>query len=150
SVKQNNYSFSDFKFKSILGKERSEKTLICEFHEDMIALKSADLSKTPSYVLKEMQKEVEIYKNLADIQGKYIPKLICYGYYRGGISFIIGMTIVGTSLSEQKIKKQQKTKAIKRLEVIHKHGILHNDIQKKNILINDNGDIYQIDFRMAS
>ncbi|PKY19318.1 hypothetical protein RhiirB3_406712, partial [Rhizophagus irregularis] len=33
---------------------------------------------------------------------------------------------------------------------IHKHGILHNDIQEKNILINDNDDIYLIDFEMAS
>ncbi|CAI2168080.1 9404_t:CDS:2 [Funneliformis geosporum] len=104
----------------------------------MIALKSVDLSKAPSYVLEEMQKEVEIYKDLVDIQGNYIPKLVCYGYYGGGMSFVIGMTIVGTSLSEQKIKKRQKTRAIRGLEAIHKHGILHNDIQEENILINDN------------
>ncbi|RGB43549.1 hypothetical protein C1646_680349 [Rhizophagus diaphanus] len=84
-----------------------------------------------------MQKEVEIYKDLADIQGKYIPKLVCYGYYGGEMSFVIGMTIVGTS-------------AIKGLEAIHKHGILHNDIREENIIINDNGDIYLIDFGMAS
>src|SRR2546423_1645548 len=82
-----------------------------------------------------MQKEVEIYKDLADIQGKYIPKLICYGYYGGGMSFVIGMTIVGTSLSKQKIKKRQKTRAIKGLEAIHSHGILHNDIREENILL---------------
>jgi predicted Ser/Thr protein kinase len=149
-VDQQNYSFTDFKFKSILGEGRSGKTLLCEFRGDMIALKSVDLSKAPSYVLEEMQKEVEIYKDLADIQGKYIPKLICYGYYGGGMSFVIGMTIVGTSLSEQKIKKRQKTRAIKGLEAIHNHGILHNDIREENILINDNGDIYLIDFGMAS
>ena len=139
----------DFKFKGILGEGRSGKTLLCEFRGDTIALKSVDLSKAPSYVL-EMQKEVEIYKDLADIQGKYIPKLICYGYYGGGMSFVIGMTIVGTSLSEQKIKKRQKTRAIKGLEAIHSHGILHNDIREENILINDNGDVYLIDFGMAS
>ena len=115
-----------------------------------IALKSVDLSKAPSYVLEEMQKEVEIYKDLADIQGKYIPKLVCYGYYGGGMSFVIGMTIVGTSLSEHKITEQQKSRAIKGLEAIHKHSILHNDIQEENILINDNDNIYLIDFRMAS
>ena len=109
-----------------------------------------DLSKAPSYVLEEMQKEVEIYKGLADIQGKYIPKLVWYGYYVGGMSFVIGMTTVDTSLSEQKIKKQQKTRAIKGLEAIHRHGILHNDIREENILINDNGDIFLIDFGMAS
>jgi serine/threonine protein kinase len=149
-VDQQKFSFADFKFKGILGEGRSGKTLLCEFRGDMIALKSVDLSKAPSYVLEEMQKEVEIYKDLADIQGKYIPKLVCYGYYGGGMSFVIGMTIVGTSLSEQKIKKQQKTRAIKGLEAIHKHGILHNDIREENILINDNGIIFLIDFGMAS
>ncbi|CAG8699162.1 3439_t:CDS:2, partial [Funneliformis mosseae] len=149
-VKQNNYSFSDFKFKSILGEGRSGKTLLCEFRGDMIALKSADLSKAPSYVLEEMQKEVEMYKDLADIQGKYIPKLVCYGYYEGGMSFVIGLTIVGNMLSDQKIMEQQKTRVIKGLEAIHKHGILYNDIWEKNILINDNDDIYLIDFGMTS
>src|SRR3954471_19474050 len=81
SVDQQKFSFADFKFKGILGEGRSGKTLLCEFHGNMIALKSVDLSKAPSYVLEEMQKEVEIYKDLADIQGKYIPKLVCYGYY---------------------------------------------------------------------
>jgi len=47
----------------------------------MIALKSVDLLKILSYVLKEMQKEVEIYKDLADIQDKYILKLVYYRYY---------------------------------------------------------------------
>ncbi|PKK75242.1 hypothetical protein RhiirC2_737033, partial [Rhizophagus irregularis] len=49
------------------------------------------------------------------------------------------MTIVGTMLNEHKITKRQKTRAIKGLEAIHKHGILHNDIREENILINDNG-----------
>src|SRR5205814_285074 len=132
---QQNYSFTDFKFKGILGEGRSEKTLLCEFRGEMIALKSVDLSKAPPYVLEEMQKEVEIYKELADIQGKYIPKLICYGYYGGGMSFVIGMTIVGTTLSKHIIKKRQKSRAIKGLEAIHKHGILHNDIREENVLI---------------
>ncbi|CAG8676517.1 1399_t:CDS:2, partial [Ambispora gerdemannii] len=149
SPNQQNLSFADFKFKSILGEGRSGKTLLCTFRGETIALKSVDLSKAPPYVLEEMQKEVEIYKDLADIQGKYIPKLVCYGYYGGGMSFVIGMTIAGTSLSEHKITKRQRTKALKGLEAIHKHGILHNDIREENILINDNGDVYLIDFGMA-
>jgi serine/threonine protein kinase len=149
-VDQQNFSFVDFKFKSILGEGRSGKTLLCEFRGNMIALKSVDLSKAPSYVLEEMQKEVEIYKDLADIQGKFIPKLVCYGYYGGGMCFVIGMTIAGTSLDEHKLTKRQRTKALKGLEAIHKHGILHNDIREENILINDNGDVYLIDFGIAS
>ncbi|GBB86839.1 hypothetical protein RclHR1_13290007 [Rhizophagus clarus] len=149
-VDQQNYSFTDFKFKSILGEGRSGKTLLCIFRGETITLKSVDLSKAPPYVLEEMQKEVEIYKDLANIQGKYIPKLVCYGYYGGGMSFVIGMTVVGTTLSDHKITKRQRSRAIKGLEAIHKHGILHHDIREENILINDNGDIYLIDFGMAS
>src|SRR4051794_24668377 len=72
--------------------------------------------------------------------------LVCYGYYGGGMSFVIGMTIISTTLNEHKITKQQRSKALKGLEAIHKHGILHNDIQEENILVNDNEDIYLIDF----
>ncbi|RGB22459.1 hypothetical protein C1646_730567 [Rhizophagus diaphanus] len=50
-------------------------------------------------------------------------------------------------LSDQKITEQQKSRAMKGLEAIHKHGILHNDIWEENILIND---IYLIDFGMVS
>ncbi|RGB22484.1 hypothetical protein C1646_748506 [Rhizophagus diaphanus] len=147
-VDRQKFSFADFKFKGILGEGRSDKTLRCVFCGDTIALKSVDLSKAPSYVLKEMQKEVEIYKELADIQGKYIPKLVCYGYYGGGMSFVIGLTIVGTTLSDQKVTKRQRSRATKGLEAIHKHGILHNDIREENILIND--DAYPIDFGMRT
>ena len=79
-VDQQKFSFTDFKFKGILGEGRSGKTLLCEFRGETIALKSVDLSKAPPYVLEEMQKEVEIYKDLANIQGKYILKLVCYVY----------------------------------------------------------------------
>src|SRR5436190_13256219 len=53
-------------------------------------------------------------------------------------------------LSDQKITKHQRSKAIKGLEAIYKHGILHNDIWEENILINDKGALYLIDFGMAS
>ncbi|RGB21771.1 hypothetical protein C1646_777274 [Rhizophagus diaphanus] len=124
-VNQQNYSFMDFKFKSILGKRRSGKTLLCIFCDETITLKSVDLSKSPPYVLEEMQKEVEIYKDLATIQGNI-------------------------TLSDHKITKWQKSRVIKGLEAIHKHDIFHNNIREENILINDNSDIYLIDFGMAS
>jgi len=59
------------------------------------------------------------------------------------------MTIVGTMLSLHKIEKEQKNKAIKALKIIHSHNILHNDIRKENILVNEKGDIYIIDFGMS-
>jgi predicted Ser/Thr protein kinase len=145
---QESFSFVDFKFKGILGGGRAGNTLLSEFRGDVIALKTTDLSKTP-HILEEMKKEVEIYKVLADIQGKYIPKLVCYGYYGGGMSFVIGTTLIGTTLRDH-ITEQQKTKAIEALKAIHDHGVLHNDVREENILIGDNGNVYIIDFGMAS
>src|SRR4051794_1278120 len=58
--------------------------------------------------------------------------------------------LVSITLSEHKIKKQQKSRAIKGLEAIHKHDILHNDIREENILISDNSNIFLIDFEMAN
>ncbi|CAI2167529.1 3574_t:CDS:2 [Funneliformis geosporum] len=52
-------------------------------------------------------------------------------------------------LSFHKIKQQQKSKALKALKIIHSHNILHNDIRKENILVNEKGDIYIIDFGMS-
>ncbi|CAG8450055.1 3260_t:CDS:2 [Ambispora gerdemannii] len=148
---EQNFSFEIFKFKSILGEGRSGKTLLCEFCGNTIVLKSTDLSKTPPHILEEMQKEVEIYKILADIQGKYISKLMCYGYYSNRMSFVIGMTLVGTTLNDhKKITEWQKIKTLEALKAIYEHGILHNDIREENILVNDNGDMYVIDFGMAS
>jgi len=63
-VDQENFSFADFKFKNILGEGRSGKMLLCEFHGDMIALKSVDLLKAPSYILEECKKELKIIKTL--------------------------------------------------------------------------------------
>ncbi|GBB93733.1 hypothetical protein RclHR1_22210002 [Rhizophagus clarus] len=63
SVKQQKFSFADFKFQSILGEGQSGKTLRCEYRGNTIALKSADLSKTLPDVLKKMKKRSQ---NLQD------------------------------------------------------------------------------------
>ncbi|RIA83794.1 kinase-like domain-containing protein [Glomus cerebriforme] len=145
------YAFTDFKYIDILGYGRSGKTLLCEceFCENTIALKCTDLSKTP-YILEEMRKEVKIYKILFDIQGKYIPNLLCYGYYCG-MYYAIGMTLVGTPLNNYNhITENQRNKCLLAIKEIHNRGILHNDIRNENILLNKDGDVYLIDFGMAS
>jgi predicted Ser/Thr protein kinase len=150
SNQNQNFCFKDFKFKKILGIGRSGKTLLCEFNEEMIALKCTDLWKSPPYILEEMQNEVEIYEILSDIQGEYIPKLVCYGYYEDGMCYVIGTTLVGTNLSNFKhITEQQKTRGLNALKAIHDKGILHSDIRNENILIDDNG-VYLIDFGMSN
>ncbi|GBC10865.1 hypothetical protein RclHR1_09970005 [Rhizophagus clarus] len=144
------FSLADFKYNSILGQGRSGKTLLCEFRGNTIALKCADLSQNP-HVLKEMQQEVNIYKILSDIQGTYIPKLVCYGFYCG-MYYTIGMTLVGSALNNYKrITERQRATGLFALKVIHDRGVLHNDIREENILLDDINDvIYLIDFGISS
>jgi predicted Ser/Thr protein kinase len=146
-----NFSFMDFKIKGHLGRGRSGKTLLCEYRGNTIALKGTDLSKAPSYVLNEMLNEVEIYEILDGLQGECIPKLVCHGYYGFGMYYVIGTTLAGTSLSKyEKITKQQRRKALNALDLIHRYGVLHNDIREENILFDDSSDgAYLIDFGMA-
>ncbi|PKC00195.1 kinase-like protein [Rhizophagus irregularis] len=147
-----NFYFTDFKFKDLLSQGRSGKTLLCEFRNNTIALKCADLWKSPSYILKEMQNEVKIYQQLSDLQGIYIPNLECYGYFENGMCYVIGTTLVGKPLSFYKyITKGQKVKGMLALNAIHDRGVLHNDIRADNILLdNRNNDVYLIDFGMSN
>ncbi|RIA91691.1 hypothetical protein C1645_821720 [Glomus cerebriforme] len=143
------FNYQDFKYNSILSYgENNKKVLECEFREKTIVLKSTDLTKKPK-CLDEFLNEVEIYKVLAKLQGIYIPELLFYGDLANGMSFVIGMTIVGTTLNHHKINRQLKNRAIMTLRKIHKYNILHNDICKENILINEKGYVYLIDFRLS-
>ncbi|CAI2184945.1 14282_t:CDS:1 [Funneliformis geosporum] len=147
-ITEQDFDVSEFKLKSSLGYGQTGGTYQCEFYGQAIALKALDLYKNSRFFYK-MQNEIEIYKRLTTIQGMYIPKLVCYGYYGGGMGYIMGTTIVGTMLSFHKIEQWQKSNALKALKVIHSHNILHNDIREGNILVNEKSNIYIIDFGMS-
>ncbi|CAG8456336.1 14923_t:CDS:2 [Funneliformis mosseae] len=49
-----------------------------------------------------MNNEVKMYQILNDLQGKYIPKLECYGYFEYGMCYVIGTTLVGITLRLRK------------------------------------------------
>ncbi|CAG8597631.1 6879_t:CDS:2 [Funneliformis mosseae] len=139
------FDCSEFKFERSLGYGQTGGTYRCEFHGQIIALKALDLYKNRKFFYK-MQNEIEIYNLLSKVQGLYIPKLVCYGYYGGGMGYVMGMTIVGTILNLHKIEEWQKDMALKALKIIHSHNVLHNDIRKENILVNEKGNVYFIDF----
>ncbi|RGB32202.1 hypothetical protein C1646_763186 [Rhizophagus diaphanus] len=123
NMKAQKFNYRDFKYNGILSAEdNNKKVLKCEFHGKTIALKSTDLTKK-SKCLDEFMNEVKIYKVLAKLQGIYIPELLFYGDLANRMSFVMGMTIV-----------------------VHEYNILHNDIRKENILIDEKGYVYLIDF----
>lgn len=98
-----------------------------------------------------MKNGVQFYSaDLKDIQGKYIPKLACYGYYGGGWCYAIGTSIAGTHLStDNKISRQAKSRAFKALNEIHKRGVLRNDIRAENVFLDDIGHVFLVDFENA-
>ena len=60
-----------------------------------------------------------------------------------------GVNIVSTTLNKHKVNCNQKYRALEALKAIHSYNILHNDIRQENILINEKGEIYIIDFGMS-
>ncbi|CAG8699602.1 4420_t:CDS:1, partial [Funneliformis mosseae] len=133
---------------SILSVGENKKVLECEFHGKPIVLKCTDLSKKPN-CLDELLNKVEMYRVLAKLQGVYIPELLFYGDLANGMSFIMGLSIVGTTLYHHKIDKRQKKRALRVLDKIHDYKILHNDIREENILVDEKGYVYLTDFGMS-
>ncbi|RGB41178.1 hypothetical protein C1646_810842 [Rhizophagus diaphanus] len=112
------FNYRDFEYKSLLSAGENNKKVL----------------------------EFEIYKVLAKLQGICIPELLFYGDLANGMSFVIGMTIVGTTLDHHRVNRRLKNRAIATLRKVHKYNVLHNDIRKENILIDENGYMYLIDF----
>jgi len=133
---------------SILSVGENKKVLECEFHGKPIVLKCTDLSKKPN-CLDELLNEVEMYRVLAKLQGVYIPELLFYGDLANGMSFVMGLSIVGTILYHHKIDKRQKKRALRVLDKIHDYKILYNDIREENILVDEKGYVYLTDFGMS-
>jgi len=133
---------------SILSVGENKKVLECEFHGKPIVLKCTDLSKKPNY-LDELLNEVEMYRVLAKLQGVYILELLFYGDLANGMSFVMGLSIVGTILYHHKIDKRQKKRALRVLDKIHDYKILYNDIREENILVDEKGYVYLTDFGMS-
>ncbi|CAG8585768.1 7585_t:CDS:1 [Paraglomus occultum] len=120
------------------------------FQEIEVAWKMCDVSKHPK-TWAELLNEIAAYHTMQDIQGVYIPRLIAYGKVCGllyvlGTTFIVGHHPVSPSREEKEL-------AVAALKAVHKHGILHNDIRKQNILISWNDQKKQcflVDFGFAT
>ena len=137
------FALEDFNIKSVLGIGRTK--VYYEANRNL-ALKAIDLWKQ-SDMLGELQHEVEIYRLLSDLQGKFIPKLVLHGYWEGGM-YCIGVSLCGTV--PEALSESQKQSVLSSIDAIHKLGIIHNDIKKENILVDEKGMVYLIDFGFAT
>ncbi|PKY28883.1 hypothetical protein RhiirB3_391390 [Rhizophagus irregularis] len=59
-----------------IGYGQTGGTYRCKFYGQTLALKDLDLQ-----FFYNMKNDIKIYQRLSKIQVKYIPKLLCYGYY---------------------------------------------------------------------
>ena len=104
------------------------------YQGERVALKLGDIWQYPE-LEKEMLCEAEIYISLKKLQGRTIPKLKGYGYTAGGL-FAIVTDIAGSPIKAEDMNNEQCNKAVvNALAQIHKHGILHGDIRRDNILV---------------
>ena len=137
------FALDDFSIKSVMGVGR---TKVYYEAKNQIALKAIDLYKQ-SEMLDELKREVEVYNQLSDLQGISIPTLVLHGYWEGGM-YCIGLSLCGKIPEE--LDDVQKQTLLKTLASIHSKGILHNDIKRENILVDDCGNPYLIDFGFAT
>lgn len=98
-------------------------------------------------MLAELHNEIEIYRLLSDLQGKAIPKLVLHDYWEGGM-YCIGLSLCGSV--PKTLSESQKQAVLSSIDAIHNRGIIHNDIKKENILVDENGMVYLIDFGFAT
>jgi predicted Ser/Thr protein kinase len=139
------FDASDFKFNSLLGEGRCKVYLDC-YDSNRIALKVADIAKHGD-MLSELLNEVSIYEQLSGLQGHGIPRLVCHGFVEE-VLYCVGVSVCGMVANE--FTEVQKRKLLETLKSIHEAGILHNDIKKENILIDESGNPFIIDFGFST
>ena len=62
--------------------------------------------------------------------------------------YCLGFSICGTVA--KKLSDSQKQIVLKSIDAIHSRGVIHNDIKKENILVDESGKVYLIDFGFAT
>eukprot|EP00742_Colponemidia_sp_Colp-10_P005607 GILJ01005993.1.p1 GENE.GILJ01005993.1~~GILJ01005993.1.p1 ORF type:complete len:501 (+),score=34.47 GILJ01005993.1:82-1584(+) len=110
-------------------------------------IKCVDVTKTPDQY-KHLQQEIRIYHKLVDIQGKYIPRLLAYGWIVESLLYAMVLTDEGVEIGDcsETISSSQIYEAI---DAIHRHHIQHNDLEARNILMRPDGTYCVIDFGLA-
>lgn len=112
-----------------------------------VVFKTIDISKRDEG-LEQFNMEVEVYKRLEELQGICIPRFIAYGNL-GGLLQVIVLEHVGKIISrEDAIARTDEIN--EKLKLIRTKGIIHNDVRRRNILVDDQGKIKIIDFGFAT
>ena len=96
------------------------------------------------YILGEGRAQV-CFDDRLGIAVKCIPKVDRYGTWQG--SYCIGLSMHGKN--PERLDAYQKQSLMEIMDAIHARGVIHNDIKRENILVDDLGNPFMIDFGFA-
>ncbi|KAG8953560.1 hypothetical protein FRC03_011725 [Tulasnella sp. 419] len=89
-------------------------------------------------------------RNLHSLQGCGIPR--CFGlFHLGDFAKVLLMEYCGRSIdSFDDLSPEQSNTLDRVVSVMEQHGVRHDDLEPRNILVSDSGDVFVIDFEMVS
>ncbi|RVD89070.1 uncharacterized protein DFL_000092 [Arthrobotrys flagrans] len=93
---------------------------------------------TTSEGLEAADSEIEAYKYLEPLYGKYIPRLYAAGTARKLLKILV-LEDCGKAACQDNIDKYFWTKAKRCIQAIHKSGAIHGDIKLDNFAISQSG-----------
>ena len=91
-------------------------------------------------------KEVRNYKILKSLQGKCIPKLICYGYHTDGLHYLGISDLGGKHAGYSNLTAEQGALIAETVKQVHALGIAHRSLYPRNAIIDKDGKPWLIDF----
>jgi len=100
-----------------------------------------------------LKHEAEIYHDLEELQGIYVPK--CVGLFQGeledGLSACLMTLYCGPTLDKDisYTSWDFRTRVVRALAEIHEYGVEHGDFRESNIVVGSDGKPYIIDFDRA-
>ncbi len=106
----------------------------------------------PTKIVKELKKEVKVYKKLKSLQGFVIPNFLAFQSMWLDTIYILVTEYAGETVHHYgNLNEAQYKNARYALDKIHKKGVLHGDITLGNMVVsNDNDNIIMfIDFAFA-
>jgi hypothetical protein len=116
-----------------------------QFNGCPITLKVMDVPRV-KMGLWDMEYEIGVYMKLESLQGLFIPRLVLYGQFQC-LYYCFGLSVVGETV--EVLTEMQKDYLIEGLHRIHKLHVVLNGIDFGNIIIDDQGRPYFIDFSCA-
>ena len=139
------YWVDDFRLDTVIWNGRFA-VYADEWNSQAIALKTANIVKHPEK-LDELRHERAVYDILVELQGHGIPKLVCHGYIEG---LIFGLGFSWCGRVPDRLDQRQAKVLMGTLAAIHERGVVHQDIRRENIVVDEGtGDPSIIDFSLA-